>query len=49
MAVPLHEAVKYVAAAYIVVFVLVALYMAIMGRRIARMERELMKLRTREP
>lgn len=49
MAVPLHEAVKYVAAAYLVVFVLVAVYIAIMGRRIARLERELMKLHPREP
>jgi CcmD family protein len=44
MAVPLHEAVKYVAAAYVVVFVLVALYVAIMGRRLARVERELSRL-----
>ena len=44
MAIPLHEAVKYVAAAYVVVFVLVALYIAIMGRRLARVERELSKL-----
>jgi CcmD family protein len=44
MAIPLHEAVKYVAAAYVVVFVLVAVYIAIMGRRLARVERELSKL-----
>jgi CcmD family protein len=44
---PLHEAVKYVAAAYLVVFVLVALYLAIMGRRVARLERELTKLNHR--
>ena len=48
MAVPLHEAVKYVAAAYLVVFVLVALYIAIMGRRVARLERELTKLNQRQ-
>jgi CcmD family protein len=47
MAVPLHDAVKYMAAAYLVVFVLVALYLAIMGRRVARLERELTKLNQR--
>ena len=47
MAVPLHEAVKYVAAAYLVVFVLVVLYLAIIGRRAARLERELTKLNRR--
>jgi CcmD family protein len=47
MAVPLHDAVKYLAAAYLVVFVLVALYLAIMGRRVARLERELTKLNQR--
>ena len=47
MAVPLHEAVKYVAAAYVVVFLLVTLYVAIMGRRVARLERELTKLNKR--
>lgn len=47
MAIPLHDAVKYLAAAYLVVFVLVALYLAIMGRRVARLERELTKLNQR--
>jgi CcmD family protein len=47
MAVPLHEAVKYAAAAYLVVFVLVALYLTIMGRRVARLERELTRLNKR--
>jgi CcmD family protein len=47
MAVPLHDAVKYVAAAYVVVFVLVALYLAIMGRRVARLERKLTELNQR--
>ena len=47
MAVPLHDAVKYLAAAYLVVFVLVALYVTIMGRRVARLERELAKLNQR--
>jgi CcmD family protein len=44
VAVALHEAVKYVAAAYLVVFVLVALYIAIISKRVARLERELTKL-----
>ena len=43
-ALPLHEAGKYVAAAYIVLFVLVLVYVAIMGIRLARMERELGEL-----
>ena len=43
MAVPLHDAVKYVAAA----FVLVALYLTIMGWRVARLEREVTKLNQR--
>lgn len=47
MAVPLHQAVQYVAAAYVVVFVIVALYIAIVGRRVARLERELTKLNRR--
>jgi CcmD family protein len=47
MAVPLHEAVKFLAAAYGVVFVIVALYLAVMGRRLARLERELTKLNRR--
>jgi hypothetical protein len=54
-ALPLHEAGKYVAAAYIVLFVLVLIYVAIMAIRLSRIERELGELlegverRTREP
>jgi CcmD family protein len=43
-ALPLHEAGKYVAAAYIVVFTLVLIYVAIMAIRLSRMERELGEL-----
>jgi CcmD family protein len=43
-ALPLHEAGKYVAAAYIVVFALVLIYLAIMAIRLSRIERELGEL-----
>jgi CcmD family protein len=43
-ALPLHEAGKYVAAAYIVLFALVLVYVAIMGIRLSRIERELGEL-----
>jgi CcmD family protein len=43
-ALPLHEAGKYVAAAYVVAFVIVLIYVAIMGLRLTRMERELGEL-----
>jgi CcmD family protein len=43
-ALPLHEAGKYVAAAYVVLFVLVLVYVAIMAIRLSRMQRELGKL-----
>jgi CcmD family protein len=43
-ALPLHQAGKYVAAAYIVVFVLVLIYVAIMGIRLSRIERRLGEL-----
>jgi CcmD family protein len=39
-ALPLHEAGKYVAAAYLVVFTLVLLYVAIMAMKLTRIERE---------
>lgn len=45
-ALPLHEAGKYVAGAYIVAFVLVLVYVAIMALRLARVERELGELLT---
>ncbi len=40
-ALPLHTAGKYVAAAYIVLFVLVLIYVAIMAIRLSHIEREL--------
>ncbi len=43
-ALPLDEAGTYVAAAYLVFFVLVVLYVAIIGGKVARMERELGEL-----
>jgi hypothetical protein len=43
-ALPLHTAGKYVAAAYIVLFVLVLIYVAIMAIRLSRVERELGEL-----
>jgi CcmD family protein len=45
-ALPLHEAGKYVAAAYIVFFVLVLVYVSIMALRLSRIERELGELLT---
>jgi flagellar biosynthesis/type III secretory pathway M-ring protein FliF/YscJ len=43
-ALPLHTAGKYVAAAYIVLFALVLIYVAIMAIRLSRTERELGEL-----
>jgi hypothetical protein len=43
-ALPLHEAGKYVAAAYIVLFVIVLIYVAIMAIRLGHIERELGEL-----
>jgi CcmD family protein len=43
-ALPLHEAGKYVAGAYVVVFALVLIYVAIMAVRLSRIERELGEL-----
>jgi CcmD family protein len=43
-ALPLHEAGKYVAAAYIVAFALILIYVAIMATRLSRIERELGEL-----
>jgi hypothetical protein len=43
-ALPLHEAGKYVAAAYVVLFALVLIYVAIMAIRLSRIERELGEL-----
>jgi hypothetical protein len=43
-ALPLHTAGKYVAAAYIVVFVVVLIYVAIMAIRLSHIERDLGEL-----
>jgi CcmD family protein len=43
-ALPLHEAGKYVAGAYVVLFVLVLIYVAIMAVRLSHIERELGEL-----
>ena len=43
-ALPLHEAGKYVAAAYIVLFAMVLIYVTIMAVRLSRIERELGEL-----
>jgi CcmD family protein len=43
-ALPLDEAGKYVAGAYIVVLTLVVVYVAIIGTKIARLEREISEL-----
>jgi hypothetical protein len=40
-ALPLHEAGKYVAAAYIVLLAVILIYVAIMAIRLSRIEREL--------
>jgi len=43
-ALPLHEAGKYVAGAYVVVFALVLIYVTIMAVRLSRIERDLGEL-----
>jgi hypothetical protein len=43
-ALPLHTAGKYVAGAYIVLFALVLIYVAIMAIRLSRIERDLCEL-----
>jgi hypothetical protein len=43
-ALPLHEAGKYVAGAYVVLFAIVLIYVAIMAARLSRIERELGEL-----
>lgn len=43
-ALPLDEAGKYVAGAYVVLFTLVVIYIAIMASKISRIERELTDL-----
>jgi hypothetical protein len=43
-ALPLHTAGKYVAAAYVVLFAVVLIYVAVMAIRLSRMERDLGEL-----
>jgi hypothetical protein len=43
-ALPLHEAGKYVAGAYLVFLALVLIYVAIMATKLSRIERELIEL-----
>jgi hypothetical protein len=43
-ALPLHEAGKYVAGAYVVLFAIVLIYVAIMAVRLSRIEHELGEL-----
>jgi len=43
-AVALHEAEKYVAGAYVVLFLLILVYVAIMAAKLSRIERELGEL-----
>ena len=43
-ALPLHEAGKYVAGAYVVFVVLILIYVAIMAAKLQRIERELTEL-----
>ncbi|MBD0281428.1 MAG: hypothetical protein ICV69_04430 [Thermoleophilaceae bacterium] len=47
-ALPLDEAGKYVAGAYLVFLTLVVIYVAIIGAKIARIERELSELVAKE-
>jgi len=47
-ALPLHEAGKYVAGAYVVLFALVLVYVAIMAARQGKLERDLAELLARE-
>ncbi|HEY1451265.1 MAG TPA: hypothetical protein VGF47_09945 [Solirubrobacteraceae bacterium] len=47
-ALPLHEAGKYVAGAYIVLFALVLIYVAIMAVRLSKLEQDLGELLQRE-
>jgi CcmD family protein len=47
-ALPLHEAGKYVAGAYVVAFALVLIYVAIMAVRLSHIQRELGELLSRE-
>ena len=46
-ALPLHTAGKYVAAAYITLFVVIVIYVAVMALRVGRIERQLGELSER--
>jgi len=48
-ALPLHEAGKYVAGAYVVLFAIVLIYVAIMAVRLSRIEREMGELLAQAP
>jgi hypothetical protein len=48
-ALPLHEAGKYVAGAYVVFLMLVLIYVAIMASKLVRIERELVELTANTP
>ena len=48
-ALPLDAAGKYVAAAYIAFLVLIVVYVAIIGRKITRLEREVAQLEEPDP
>jgi hypothetical protein len=43
-ALPLHEAGKYVAAAYIIFLALILIYVAIMAARLGRLQRDIVEL-----
>jgi CcmD family protein len=47
-ALPLDEAGKYVAGAYVVFFTLIVVYVAILGAKIARLDREISELAAAE-
>lgn len=48
-ALPLEEAGKYVAAAYVVFIALLVLYVAIMSRRLRRLESDVERMESEEP
>jgi hypothetical protein len=48
-ALPLHEAGKYVAGAYVVFLILILVYVAIMASKLVRIERELVELTSSLP
>ena len=48
-ALPLHEAGKYVAGAYVALFTIVLIYVAIMAVRLSRIERDMGELLAQQP